>query len=140
MQVEAPSGSPTLSWLSVCENLINENASAEDVESRVTPFLKTFSGSELTVTEEGDDDVSINHYFSLKGRRAWYDGIYAELPSICLQSDATPYEISFRFRAHSTEPVAPARVRFNYLTMDGSWKWILGDQNVRTAIICSLIP
>jgi hypothetical protein len=133
MQVEAPSASPTLSWLSVCENMINENANAEDVQAGVTPFLKTFSNSELTIAEEGDANanVSINHYFSLEGRRGWYDGIFVEVPSRCLQSDATLYKISFRFRSHSTEPLAP-RVRFNYLATDGSWKYILGDQNVRT--------
>jgi hypothetical protein len=138
MQVEAPSASPTLSGLSLCENLINENANAEDVESGVTPFLKTFPDSELTIAEEGDDNANINHYFSLKGRRDWDDGIYVELPSRCLHSDALLYEISFRFRAHSTEPLAP-RLRFNYLTMDGSWKLITSDMNVRTAIICSLM-
>jgi hypothetical protein len=127
----SPTDSPTMDPAEFCQNLIPGNVDAEGPGVGTSPFLKTFSNSELAIAEEGNANVSINHYFSLKGRRGWYDGIYVEAAaSRCLEADGSPYSITFRFRSHTEADAVAARVRVNYISTDGTWQWLVRDKNV----------
>jgi len=90
-----------------CNELILENGDAETGSAQ--PFSS--AASSFQVLQEGNG----NHYFAVRNRAGWWNGISGSLPVGCFKANV-PYVVGFRYRLNST--IADhAIIRFEYISV-----------------------